>query len=139
MICCKIIANFRQDSALSKNSLIDLVSEAGDCLFSGNSLFFCSLEEEFDEKSLKKILKKCKITNYFINIYDQENPPRENDDVNIWLANKLIQMNYKKYEIESQKAFRDISKGLDMIDQELERMEKEEQEQRKKENTKSQI
>lgn len=113
MICCKIITNFDNGDF---NELISKIAVAGDFLFANNYLFFCDTESDISEKKIKSLLKRSGYQEFYINVYDQKNPPKETDDINAWLLNKIMKMNYNQCERENQKVFQEISKGLDLLE-----------------------
>lgn len=122
MICCKIIADYNSDSG-NFSKLLQLLGQCGDFLWTDNALFFSNVDDfDFTEKQIVKILRKANYPQYFINIYSKKNQPSENEEVNAWLLNKLMRINYQMYERESQEAFRDISHGLDLLNDEIEKI-----------------
>lgn len=119
MICCKIITDYNNIHGNFNQLLKDLTS-CGDFLWENNSLYFSNTYEyEVNKKTLIQILKKNGYDDFFINIYSKNNEPNENENINGWIYDKLIKINYKCYEHESQELFKNISKGLDMLDEEI--------------------
>ncbi len=124
MICCKISANYSSpDSSFS--GLIKDFSKLGDVLWENGFIYFgCVDEPSVDSKKVGRVLRKNGYKEYFINTYDKENQPRDGDYINGWVTDKLIKINYKRYEDESQSVFRNISKGLDCLEDEIAKMHK---------------
>lgn len=123
MICCKIVTNLDKNKE-KVNIFLKKLAEKGNFIIYNNCLYFCDSESNFSEKDLKKMLKKCEFSNFFLDIYDKENPPKENEEINGWICNELIKLNYNMYEQENQRVFHEISKGLDLLEDELEYIKK---------------
>ena len=120
MICCKIVTDFNNVNG-KFGQLLTKLGKYGDVLWESGSMFFANTEdEEFDEKKLERILKQSGYKKFFLNIYSKDNEPRENDNINGWLYDRIIKINYISCERESQKIFKDISHGLDLLDEMLE-------------------
>lgn len=132
MICCKIIADYKNSQG-NFQLLLDTLANYGDFLWDNNTLFFSETDSNhFTEKKIQNILKKSGYTKYFIDVYDENNQPQETQNINIWLANKLIRINYNNYQKENQKVFSNISKGLDMLETEIDNMSQANQEKQNK-------
>ncbi len=120
MICCKIVTDFNNVNG-KFGQLLTKLGKYGDVLWESGSMFFANTEdEEFDEKKLERILKQSGYKKFFLNIYSKDNEPRENDNINGWLYDRIMKINYISCERESQKIFKDISHGLDLLDEMLE-------------------
>lgn len=121
MICCKITADFGKGGDLLR--LIDRLSPSGDMYFRGKALYFADVAGKADERSVRRALKGAGYKSFFVEEFTRDNPPSEGDDeIASWLTSKLIRMNYNACEERSQRAFRGISKGLDLLDAELDAM-----------------
>lgn len=120
MICCKIISDFNSSKG-NFTQLCYLLNNYGDVYFSNNILYFGdSQNRKTNEKSINRILKKAGYDKFFITVYNKENQPNETEEeINTWLNSHLLQINYCLYEDESQEVFRNILKGLDILDQNL--------------------
>lgn len=118
MICCKIIANFSSKEG-QFSVLLNKLGSLGDVLWDNNSLFFADVENDISEKKILSIIKKSGYGKGYIDIYTKENSPHENDYINGWINDKLIKICYNKCEQESQKIFKDISVGLDILNEEI--------------------
>ena len=121
MICCKIVTNLKNEKI---NILLNKLAEKGNFIIYGKSIYFCDPESDFSEKDLKKMLKKYGFLEHFIETYDKDNPPQENEDINGWIYNEIMKLNYNMCEKESQKVFHEIWKGLDLLDEEIEHIKK---------------
>lgn len=134
MICCKIVSDF--NSATCKFSLLfESLGKYGDVFWHNGAVFFADCENiKTDKNKVARILKKCGCTDFYISVYTKDNEPQEDDEANIWLVSRLIKMNYNLYEYESQETFREISKGLDLLNEEVSKLRSQQkQEQEKKE------
>ena len=122
MICCKIVTNF----GLGQGKFGDLLNglgKYGEILWAEESLYFADVENVKTNKStVSRVLKKCGYKEYYIEEYNKDNPPKKDEYVGGWLYDRLVKIAYVTCEIESQKAFREIAKGLDMLDAEVEEM-----------------
>jgi len=118
MICCKIITDLKSKDGDFAN-LINNLGKKGDFIICVNTIFFADTEGTVKEKDIEKILKKSGYLKYYIDIYTKDNQPQETDEINAWLANKLITINYNLYEQESQKAFHNILEGLKILNEEI--------------------
>ena len=65
--------------------------------------------------------------------YNKENPPKKDEAIGGWLYDRLVKIAYVACERESQKVFREISKGLDMLDAEVEEIYKQQKQEEKQE------
>ena len=123
MICCKIVTNF--SSVEGKFSeLLQKLGSKGSVLWEGNNLYFADVENDTDEKKLTSILKRCGYKKSFIDEYWKDNLPHESDNINGWVNDKLIKICYNKYQQESQEVFKNVSKGLDILNAEIDLIEK---------------
>lgn len=131
MICCKIITNFN-DAHGNFEKLLNTLSSYGEVLWENGYIFFGDTEhDEVNEKKVQKILKNSGYMSFFINTYAKENQPNETDDINGWLTDKLIKINYVQYERHSQQIFKDISKGLDILNQQVDELQLQQQKRRR--------
>lgn len=122
MICCKINANFNDPKA-NFNKLFEDLIKYGDLLWENNNLYFSNTDNySINEKKIKKILKSNGYINFFINIYGKDNQPTEEDRISYWILDKLIKINYNQYEHENQQMLANVSKGLDLLNQEIDRI-----------------
>ena len=80
MLCCKIVADFNADFDFDKR--MKTLSSHGGVLYSGDILYFGSTEMNFDQKTLKKLLKKCGIAESVVFAYDAQHQPQESERVN---------------------------------------------------------
>jgi hypothetical protein len=121
MICCKIVANYN-DTEGNFKKLSEKLIQYGDFLWENGVIFFGDTEhEEMDSKKVKKIVRSAGYKECFVCSYDKNNEPSESSEsINGWLADKLIKINYALYEKQSQTVFKNISKGLDILDEEIE-------------------
>lgn len=117
MICCKIVTNLNNEKI---NILLTKLAEKGNFIIYDKYIYFCDSETDFSEKDLKKILKKYGFSNFFLDIYNKDNPPRENEEINGWIYNEIMKLNYNMCEKENQKVFHEIWKGLDLLEEEIE-------------------
>lgn len=119
MICCKIIADYNNKDASFKN-LLSLLSKKGDLYWSNGVLFFADTEGDITEKSLIRLYKKVGYTKVFVDVFDKDNEPNNDDEViKSWISDKLVKIYYKQYEMESQQVFRETKRGLDEIEKEV--------------------
>lgn len=118
MICCKIIADFNLPTGKFAEFLGEL-SLKGDFLWENNILYFGDTFGETNYKSIEKLLKKTGYPKYFIYEYGKDNSPQETERINGWLLDKIVRINYMQYERTSQEVFHNISKGLDMLEEEI--------------------
>ena len=124
MICCKIIAEYANKSGKC-SLLMNRLSQHGDVLWEGDSesLFFGdTVSCNMTEKKIINIVKKCGYTKVYVDIFTEENPPRETESTNGWIFDKLTRINYIIYERENQKMLRDTMIGLDMLNEEIDRL-----------------
>ena len=134
MICCKIVSDFNS-LEVKFGDLLEKLGKYGDVFWHNNNLFFADYENDTTDKAkVSRILKKCGCTDFYICVYTKDNVPQETDEANIWLTNRLIKMNYNLYERQSQEMFREISKGLDLLNEQVsDLLSQQKQEQEKKE------
>lgn len=122
MICCKIMANYGNPAG-DFGKLLASLGKCGDILYENDAIFFGDTENlGTDEKKIRQIFKKSGYKDLFILVYTKENPPKESDGLNGWITDKLMKINYKQYEIQSQEVFRNTSKGLDILENEIDDM-----------------
>ena len=127
MICCKIIANFL-DPNVYMSKLLKQFGACGWTVWNGKEIYFANtVDREIKEKTVKIILNRCGVRSHYINIYDQHNEPRETEEMNGWIWDKLIKINYKECEDSQQEVFRNIMKGLDALEIEIDSLPAKEQ------------
>lgn len=127
MICCKIIADF-SDESLQIDSLFKKMAKFGDFLWENGAFYFSNTDDiNFTEAKLSNVLRRAGVKKFYIQEYTERTPPRESEYVNGWLYDRLMRINYAMCEHESQKVFRDIMNGLDLLDQEIARLRAEQQ------------
>ncbi len=133
MICCKISTNYNSPDA-SFGGLVKGLSKIGDVLWDNGFVYFgCVDEPSVDAKKISQILRKNGYKEFYIDSYTKENQPHDGDYINGWVSDKLIKINYKKYEDESQAVFRNISRGLDLLNNEIARLHEEQSKTQSKE------
>lgn len=121
MICCKITADFGKGGDFVR--LIEKLSRSGDIYYRGKAMYFADVAGKADAKAVGRALRGAGYGRFFVEEFARDNPPNEGDDeITSWLTSKLIRMNYNACEERSQRAFRGISKGLDLLDAELDAM-----------------
>ena len=65
----------------------------------GWAIFFANVDSyEVDESKVRYLLKKNGVKSFYIQIYDKNTDLREKEDINAWILDKLIKINYKTYE-----------------------------------------
>lgn len=116
MIVCKIISNF-QSTKGSFEKLYKGLSKLGNVLYAQNALYFGCENKSCTEKKVKSLLHSAGYDAYFVNVYTQENPPREDDYINGWIAEQLMRVNVKQFVESSQEEFHRIANALDKIEQ----------------------
>ncbi|MBO7732380.1 MAG: hypothetical protein J6S67_07500 [Methanobrevibacter sp.] len=122
MICCKITADYVNPQG-NFNKLLQSLAQYGSFLWEDNNLYFSNVDDlDVNQNKVALILKKSGYRDHFIFVYDKEHEPRESEYINGWILDKLIKINYNLYENQSQELFRNISHGLDLLDEELERL-----------------
>ena len=121
MICCKIITDYNSSTG-DFDKLVQSLMKKGDFLWDNNALFFGDIEGDTTEKQVGNLLKKAGFNKFYIETYSQTNQPRESDFINGWLMDRIVRINYKMCEDESQKVFHDISIGLDLLNEEIDRL-----------------
>jgi len=119
MICCKIIADYENINA-SFSGLLNKLSKYAEVLWDNDYLYVGETKTNFlTERKIINILKANNYTKYFIDIYSKENQPKESEFVNGWLTDKLIKISYNQYEIENQKMLKETMIGLQMLEQQV--------------------
>ena len=122
MICCKIITNFA-DPNIYISKLLKQLGSQGWVVWNGKEIYFANTtQQDVTEKTVQKILRKCGVASWYINIYDQHNEPRETEEMNGWVWDKLIKINYQQCEDSQQQVFRNIMKGLDALEVEIDQL-----------------
>lgn len=118
MICCKIIADYNnKDASFSK--LCELLAKKGDWTWNGDAMFFADTEGEVDEKAVIRCVKKAGYKKVFVDVYDQHNEPHEDEAIKGWITDKVTKIYYIKFEQDNQRVLRETKKGLDEIEQEV--------------------
>lgn len=126
MICCKIISNFTERT-VSLSKLLKTLGSLGWLIWDGQNIYFANTDSyEVGEVKVKSTLRKCGVKSFYIQVYNKDSDLKEKEDTNGWIIDKLVKINYKLYEDRSQEVFRDILKGLDMLDEEIHRIESQE-------------
>lgn len=121
MICCKIIADYSNTEA-SFSKLCEFLAKKGDFLWSGNVMYFADTEGDTTEKKITTGYKKAGYTKIFIDPYDVKTEPREDESVKGWITDKLTKIYYQQYERENQAVFKNIDKGLDALNIEIDKL-----------------
>lgn len=123
MICCKIAADFGANRG-EFAALCHSLCRKGSLKYQNGAMYFADVENPSTGKPfVARCLRKAGYPSFYICEYDKDNRPNEPDaDANAWLADKLIKMNYRLCEEQSQKSFREISKGLDILEAEMARI-----------------
>ena len=117
MICCKIVTNYNSEQGKFQQ-LWETLAKRGDLLWENGTLYFADCKDCTTDSLIGKILKKCGYDNYFIDIYNKDNQPRfETEVANNWLNEKLIKINFNTYERANQEMLKNVSKGLDQLDE----------------------
>ena len=122
MICCKIVTNFSSQEG-NFAGLLERLGNRGAVLWEQGVLYFADVEKDTDEKKIVSILKKSGYKKSFIDEYCKDNPPHENEYVDGWINDKLIRICYNKCEQESVEVFKNVSKGLDILNAEIDKIE----------------
>lgn len=115
MICCKITSNFRNGSG-NFGGLYKNLGKIGNLLYINGCLYFGSTLQKVDGKKIGAKMKESGYPNYYIEEYNKDNEPHEENCINGWLYDQLVAINARAYEVASQKEFRRISDALDEID-----------------------
>ena len=122
MICCKIIANYKQVCLEFANIFKDL-TQLGDVLWDNNYFYFANTSDvKINDKNIRKVFKKHNCSDIFIERYDKDYQPQENDNVNHWVEDKLIKIGYNEFEINGQQEMQSISKELRDLNNMLEQL-----------------
>lgn len=122
MICCKISANFNDPKA-NLEKLFEDLKKCGYFLWENNNLYFGNVDDySVDEKKIKKILKSNGYSNSFINIYGKDNQPVEEERITYRILDKLIKINYNRFEHENQQMLENVTKGINILDQEIDKL-----------------
>lgn len=116
MICCKIIADYENKKA-SFSGLLKKLSQYAETLWDNNCLYVGEVESDFlNEKKIIKILKLNHYSKFFIDVYSQDNQPKESEYVNGWLLDKIIKINYATYEQKNQQMLKETMIGLNELE-----------------------
>ena len=131
MICCKIITNFSSGQGRF-GELVKGLGKYGEILWAEDTLYFADTENDStDRGTVSRLLKKYGFKEHYIEEYNKENPPKKDEAIGGWLYDRLVKIAYVACERESQKVFREISKGLDMLDAEVEEIYKQQKQEEK--------
>lgn len=125
MICCKVIADYRQTCQQFAKILNDL-GKIGDVMWNNNYFYFANTDNaKIGDKNIKKIFKKYGINSIFIEQYNKDYQPHETDEVNIWVEDKLIKIGYVEFEVQEQSQMQFISQQLtdiqNILDQQIQK------------------
>jgi len=121
MICCKIIFDYQNPQGDFK-LLLEKLGSYGDVLWDQHTLYFSDTSGNITEQQIVSVIQSCKYSKIFIDSYDRNNQPNyENDYVMGWLTDHLMKISYNLCEQASQKTFQDISKGLDILNEQLDK------------------
>lgn len=121
MICCKIITDYNGNTG-SFGSLCTLLGKKGDWIWNGDAIFFADIEGSTNERSIINCVKKAGYTKVYVDVYDRNNEPHENEDVKSWITDKVFQIYYKQFEEKNQAVLMETKRGLDEIEQELDNL-----------------
>ena len=80
MICCKIVTNYSSTEG-QFGKLWENLSKKGNLLWENGSMYFADCNGEMTQDQIGKILKKSGYTNYYIDVYTQENQPQFETEV----------------------------------------------------------
>lgn len=120
MVCCKITGGFsREGEKFSK--LFKKLSGLGGVMAKGDVIYFGSDEEKVTEKTIRAALSRCGFSNSYIEVFDINNQPKEDDYINGWLTDWLVKMEMKHFNTENQANLRFIKQKLDELDAELDK------------------
>ena len=120
MICCKIIADYSNKEA-SFNKLCTLLGKIGDWIWESGCMYFADTEGDTDEKKIIRIVKKAGYRKVFVDCYDKDNEPQENEYVKGWLSDKVMKIYYNQVEKDNQEEFRRMQKIIQYFDKELDK------------------
>ena len=118
MICCKIITNFSAEPD-KFGQLCEFLGKKGGWMWDGNDLFFADTEGPTDEKTVARLVKKAGYTKFYIETFDKDHEPRDNDEAKSWVADKLMKIYYLQFETENKKVLQETSRGLTELNNEL--------------------
>ncbi len=134
MICCRIITNFLAEQG-HFSQLCKFLGKKGDWMWHSDSLYFADTEGSTDEKTIMRLVKKAGYKQPYIEVYDKDNEPHDNDEIKAWVADKLIKIYYLQFERDHQKVLQETSKGLQELNKEIDAIIREAIEQSKSEPT----
>ena len=121
MICCKIITNFSTEQG-NFGQLCSFLGKKGSWMWHGGSMYFADVEGPTDEKTIIKLVKKAGYKQPYVDVYDANNEPHDNDEVHAWVADKLMKIYYLQFERDNQQVLQETSKGLQELNRELDNM-----------------
>jgi len=128
MICCKIIADFENPKA-NFGAALQKLSKHAELLWENGYLYLGETDGDFlTEKKIINILKSNNYTKFFVDIYSKDNQPKETEFINGWLMDKIIKINYNKFEQENQEMLKNTLVGLNMLEKEVDCLLKKQQE-----------
>lgn len=118
MICCKVIADYNNPHASFKIFCHELGS-IGEFLWKDGVMFVGSDKKNVSERLIQKILKKSGYSKFFIEIYDHNNLPIEDDMTNGWITDWIARLSSKEIEEANQKGFKKLSMEMDKLNKEI--------------------
>lgn len=118
MICCKIIANYN-DPKGSFSSLYNSLMEQGKVLWINQTFYFGTIDKKIDKKAIVKILKKNGFKDCYVQEYNNDNLPHENEFIDGWVESRLIENNYEGYLDYNKEKLMKADKALDIINKAL--------------------
>ena len=120
MVCCKITGGFSRDGE-NFSKLFKRLSGLGGVISNKDIIYFGSDEDEVTEKTIRTALKRFGFSNSYIEVFDVNNQPKEDEYINGWLTDWLVKMEVKHFNKENQAKLRVIKQKLDELDQELDK------------------
>ena len=116
MICCKIVANYKQVCLNFANIFKDLNS-IGEVLWDNHYFYFANTSDlRVNKKSVRKILNKYGCQDSFVEEYGPDFIPQDKDHAGIWIEDKLIKIGYAEFEKTQQDKISTISQCLTDIE-----------------------
>lgn len=121
MICCKIIADYSNESA-SFAKLCELLAKKGEFLWENNAFYFADTKNQVTEKQLTSCVKRAGYTKVFIETYDALHEPHEAERLKGWITDKLVKIFYKTTEQQNQDLFSGVKEELNEINERLDKL-----------------
>lgn len=122
MICCKIVANYKQVCLNFVNILNDL-NAMGEVLWDNHYFYFANTSNlKVNGRSVKRVLKKYGCGDAFLEEYGKDFIPQETDHAGIWIEDKLIKIGYVEFEQTQQDKIDEISRCLTDIEDMIEKI-----------------